>query len=255
MIKIKLLFFLFVVCCSSEIASQTHHITGEIKASGDVDGIHIINKTASKYTITNDEGIFEIPAKLNDTIMVSGIKYVSKEFVITDIIMQTKEVTINLEDNVNILDQVTVGKILTGDLMSDIENSDSKREINFYDLGIPGYTGPKKTQSERRLYEAKSGAGLVPLNPFINWISGRTKRLNEQIKQEENDKAMDEAYAKYADLLFETEELEISKRKEFFYFSADDSKFLPLSKTKNELKMLEFLKEKLKAFKLRIEED
>lgn len=233
--------------------AQTQDIIGEVKASGDVDRIHIINKTASKFTITNAEGIFEIPAQLNDTIIVSGIQYVPKEFVVTDIIMQTKTVTVNLEENINVLNQVTVGKILTGDLMSDIENSDVKRNLNFYDLGIPGYTGPQKTQSERRLYEAKSGAGLVPLNPLINWISGRTKRLKGQIKQEEIDSAVNEAYAGFSDLLFETDTLEKSKHMEFFYYSADDPKFLTLSKTKNKMQMFQFLKEKLKAFKLHIE--
>ena len=117
-----------------------------------------------------------IPAKENDTLMISSVQYVLKKVLITDIIMQTKAVTVNLEDNVNLLDEVLVGKILTGSLMTDIENSDAKREVNFYDLGIPGYTGPKKTQTERRLYEATTGGGIVPLNPFLNWVSGRTKR-------------------------------------------------------------------------------
>ncbi|WP_460217988.1 peptidase associated/transthyretin-like domain-containing protein [Psychroserpens sp. MEBiC05023] len=255
MIRVPFFFFFFFAFFSSEAASQTQDITGVIKASGDVFGIHIINKTANKFTITNDEGEFEIPASLNDTIMVSSIQYILKEFVVTDIIIQTKAVTVNLEDNVNVLDQVTVGKILTGDLMSDIENSDAKRDINFYDLGIPGYTGPQKTQSERRLYEAKSGGGLVPLNPFINWLSGRTKRLKEQIEREKTDAAADEAYATYAELLFETDSLDISKHKEFFFFVADDPKFLPLAQLDNELKMLEYLKDKLKVFKLRIETD
>lgn len=255
MIRIRFFFSFVAICFSTEIFAQTQNIAGTVKASGDVVGIHIINKTASKYTITNDEGVFEIPAKLNDTIVVSGIQYIPKEFLVTDIIMQTNAVIVNLEDNVNELDEVVVGKILTGDLLTDIENSEVKRELNFYDLGIPGYTGPLKTQSERRLYEAKSGSGLVPLNPFINWISGRTKRLNEQIKREENDKARDEAVAAYSKLLFETNSLDATKQKEFFYFCSDDPNFLVLSNSNNELMMLEFLREKLKAFKLQIEND
>ncbi|WP_299275764.1 carboxypeptidase-like regulatory domain-containing protein [uncultured Psychroserpens sp.] len=255
MIKNKLCFFVFAVLLSSNLLAQTKDISGKIVAKGDLEGIHIINKTASKFTISNDKGGFVIPAKLNDTIMISGIQYKPEEFIITDIILQTKSVTVNLEENVNKLDQVVVGKVLTGDLMSDIENSDVKREINFYDVGIPGYTGPRMKQSERRLYEANSGGGLLPLNPLINWISGRTKRLKEQIKREELNRAIDKTEELYSELLFETDTLDVTKRKEFFYFSGYDPKFLPLSKTNNELKMLEFLKEKLKAFKLQIEED
>lgn len=255
MIKIKLFLLFFAVFYSSETFAQTQDITGKIVAKGDIVGIHIINKTASKFTITNDEGVFVIPAKQNDTIMVSGIQYEVKEFLVTDIIMQTKQVTVYLEDKINVLDQVVVGKILTGDLMSDIENSEVKRDINFYDLGIPGYTGPKMTLSERRVYEANSGGGLVPLNPLINWISGRTKRLKEQVKRDELNLATDEAMAKYTKFLFENDTLSLTKQKEFFYFSSYDDKFLPLSKSKKEFEMLEFLREKLKEFKLQIEND
>ena len=162
MIRIKFLFWISLLLFTSEVFSQTKDISGKIVATGDLVGIHIINKTALKYTITDDNGNFVIPAKLNDTIIVSGIQYKPVDIIITDVIMQTKAMTVNLEDNVNELDEVVVGKILTGDLLSDIENSDAKREINFYDLGIPGYTGPRMTQSERRVYEAQSGGGIMP---------------------------------------------------------------------------------------------
>ncbi len=239
--------------CSSEILAQTENIKGKIIASGDLVGIHIINKTAGKFTITNDFGEFEIPAKLNDTILVSGVEYVPKEIIVDDISMQAKQLVINLEVNLNVLDEVVVGKILTGDLMTDIENSEAKREMNFYDLGIPGYTGPRKTQSERRLYEAQSGGGLVPLNPLINWITGRTKRLKEQIEREEIGIAINEAKAKYAKVIFEDEPFSETLQNEYFYFCGDDPSFKTLSDVGNELVMLQFLKEKLEAFKIHLE--
>lgn len=252
---IKFFICLIVFSLSSEIRSQNQDIIGAIKASGDVFGIHIVNKTSNTYAISNDEGIFEISAKLNDVVIVSGIQYIPLEIVITDIIIQTKQLVVNLDDNVTLLNEVTVGKILTGDLMSDIENSESKRDLNFYDLGIPGYTGKRATQSERRLYEAKSGSGLVPLNPIINWISGRTKQLKEQIVREEINIAVEDAFSTYAALVFEAQALDETMQKQFFHFCSDDPSFLPLSKTRNELKMLEFLKLKLVAFNLQIEEN
>ena len=237
---------------TSSVYSQTTEISGQVKASANTYGIHIINKTASKFTITDDDGKFVIPARLYDTIMVSGVQYRLNEFVVNDIIMQTKRVTVNLEDKVNELDEVIVGKILTGDLLSDIENSDIKRDVNFYDVGIPGYTGRRKTQTERRIYEAKAGSGLVPLNPLLNWISGRTKRLNQQLAREKKEKAVQAVASKYTELLFEKTSLTTTQQKEFFYFSAYDIEFMPLYYTGNELKMLQFLQEKLKAFKEQI---
>lgn len=255
MLRTKLLLIILVFWSCSQLLAQTKTISGKVTASNDVFGVHIMNKTASKFTITDDEGRFEIPARLYDTIMVSAIQYKPVEYVVTDIIMQSQQMNIYLDDNVNELDQVVVGKVLTGDLMTDIENSDAKRDINFYDLGIPGYTGRRKTLSERRLYEASTGGGIVPLNPFLNWISGRTKQLKEQIKREEKDKSLDVIIENYSEMLFENETLDVSKRREFFYFCADDSRFMSLSRGKNDLIMLEFLREKLKAYKIQSETD
>ncbi|WP_040278401.1 carboxypeptidase-like regulatory domain-containing protein [Psychroserpens damuponensis] len=255
MIRIKYLLLLIIVLFSSEIAAQTTNIQGKIIAKGDLDRIHIINKTASKFTITNDIGEFTIPTKINDTLIISGVQYVPKEIVITDVIMQTKKVTIHLEDNVNLLDEVVVGKVLTGSLMTDIENSDAKREMNFYDLGIPGYTGPRKTQSERRLYEATTGGGIVPLNPLLNWISGRTKELKAQIAREELSIAIDEAKAKFSKLVFENETYNDMMQNEYFLFCGDDPKFKRLYDLGNDMNTLQFLKDKLEAFKRHLEND
>lgn len=253
--KIKCLIILIVLVFSSEISAQTENIKGQIIAKGEVDRIHVINKTASKFTITNDLGAFTIPAKLNDTLVISGVQYVPKEILITDIIMQTNAVTVYLEDNVNILDEVVVGKILTGNLMTDVENSEAKRELNFYDLGIPGYTGPRKTQTERRLYEATTGGGIVPLNPILNWISGRTNQLKEQIKREELTIAIEEAKAKFSKLVFEDDTYNETMQNEYFLFCGDDPKFKELCDLGSDINTLGFLKNKLEAFKLHIEKD
>lgn len=255
MIRIKCHFFLLLFLFSAEISAQNKDISGKIMASSNLVGIHVINKTASKFTITNNLGEFIIPVKLNDTIIVSSVQYITKEILMTEIIMQAKVVRIYLEDNVNELDEVVVGRVLTGNLMSDIENSDVKRDLNFYDLGIPGYTGPKKTQSERRLYEAKSGGGIIPLNPLINWISGRTKYLEEQIKREELEIAIIEVKAKFSKLIFEDDTFNVSLQNEYFYFCGDDPKFIEITDLGIDIKTLEFLKSKLVDFKIHVEND
>lgn len=256
MIPIRKLVFL--VLCIAKFGmsfSQAVDLRGKVTASSDIDRIHVINKTANRFTITNDNGEFEISASVNDTILISALQYQPVEVVITPVIVQTKYIAVELSDKITELDEVVVGKILTGDLLTDIENSDVKRDINFYDLGIPGYTGKQKTQSERRLHEATTGSGLVPLNPLLNWLSGRTKVLKEQIAREQTDLAMHETASNLSEILFSIDDLEDSKRVAFFYFVSDDPKFLLLSKLHNDLKMLEFLQEKLEHFKSQIEDD
>lgn len=250
--------YLILIFCSFQVfygVSQTTEISGRVIAPSDMDRIHIINKTQNRFTITNDEGEFRISAQVKDTILFSAIQYEPKEVVVTPEIIKAKFITVNMSDKINELDEVVVGRILTGDLMSDIENSQVKPQINFYNLGIPGYTGKPIEQSQRRLHEATTGGGIVPLNPILNWISGRTKELKGQVERENKDIAMNRVISDFSDLLFELEDLEASKRTQYFYFVTDDPEFLPLSHLQNDLKMFEFLKHKLAQFKERIEKD
>ena len=256
MIRIKKVAFL--ILCFIQfgfVFSQSSEIHGKVTASSDIDRIHIINKTANKFTITNDDGEFKISASVNDTILISAIQYKPIEVLVTPQIIQSKFISLDLTDKITELDEVVVGKILTGNLLSDIENSDVKRDINFYDLGIPGYTGKQKTQSERRLHQATTGGGLVPLTPILNWLSGRTKELKGQIERENVDNAMNDVMSDLSEMLFDIDNLEEAKRVEFFYFVTDDPNFLPLSKLNNDFKMLEFLQLKLEEFKFQIEDD
>lgn len=259
---------LFLCLCINIVVlnAQDIDIDGKVVADDDVEGIHIINKTSNKFTITDVNGAFFIPAKRNDTILVSGIKYKHQEVIVTDLIMQSKQIIVYLEENIYQLDEVVVGKFLTGDLRSDIENSNIKHEINFYDVGIPGYTGKPKTQSERRLFEA-NGAGLnykvlllqvlsgnIPINPILNGISGRTKMLKERVRLEAQDVCMNRTKSEFSDIIFGDLDIEEHLKTDFFYFASEDFKFMELCQEENPMAMFEFLVEKLINYNENLEE-
>ncbi|WCO01053.1 carboxypeptidase-like regulatory domain-containing protein [Psychroserpens ponticola] len=260
----KCISFLFIAFLISFLGiSQTIDLKGQINASAELEGIHILNISAEEYTITNSKGVFEIPIQINDTILVSSVQYLKKSIVVTQEIFESKFISIQLKDRVNELDEVIVGKVLTGDLMSDIKNSDAKADINFYDVGIPGYTGKPKTQKERRLHEADAGKfvyyyGLIAtinIHKVLNRISGRTKKLKLLVRLEEQDACMNKAIAEFSDDLFGHIELKEELKTEFFYFASEDSKFLEVCKLESDIKLFEFLIEKLLAFNIQISED
>ncbi|TXE09347.1 hypothetical protein ES711_05305 [Gelidibacter salicanalis] len=186
---------------------------------------------------------------MNDTILFSGISYQPKEIVITKVIADSQNLTVYLEELVTILDEVVVGKILTGDLIFDLKNTPIKPEVNFFNLGIPGYTGKPKTQSERRLYEATSGGGFIPLNPILNAISGRTNELKNQVSLERLDNCLDKLKSQFSEILFAKSNLDESLRIEFFYYCQDDLRFERVCKVNNGLETFEFLEAKLKSYK------
>ncbi len=237
--------------------AQTREISGLVRADGSVEGIHVINKTSYRYTTTNDQGEFTIEAKPSDSLYFSSIQYTPKFVVVTSTMIQQRYVNVILEDNITALDEVTIGQILTGDLNSDISNSEAERPMDFYDVGLPGYTGPRKTQNESRLYEADAGKmiyvglpyAVLNLNKFLNTITGRTKRLKQTVKIEKDKSILTHIKEVVGPELFKHEDLNDDLKMPFYYFCADDPNFQLRCTNRSDIEILQFLEEKLVEFK------
>ncbi len=249
MLKTKHFIILIALFSSKMMTAQNVEISGYVQSEKDVENIHVINKTAQLFTVTNTKGEFKISASINDTIVFTSIQHKTQNLIIDENIMASKICVVKLEEQVNELDEVTVGKILTGDLNSDINSAEGDPPINFYDVGIPGYTGKIATQSERRLHEATSGGGFIPLNPILNGISGRTKMLKQQVRLEEKDNLLHKIRINLSKDFFTIYELDESLRTDFFYFCQEDPDFNLRCKNKSDIEIFEFLKEKLAQYK------
>jgi len=204
-----------------------------------------------KYTVTDIDGSFTIPAKFNDTLTISGLRYKTKEFIITRAVIERNNLAVYLEENITQLDQVVVGKILTGNLESDIKNQDIEVPINFYDLGIPGYTGKPKTLNERKLTAASSGGG-IPLIAIINAINGKTKELKKMVALDKDIECVKRLKTAYKSMIFEDEELSEELQNRFFNFIMDSEKLQAACSSGNVLTPIMFLKEELELFKTRL---
>ena len=244
----RVLFFIVLVFLSFSIHGQSADILGRIDSKTNIENIHVINKTAQIFTITDKAGHFTITAKLNDTLEFSSVQHKLKEVVISDEIISTKAVFVGLDEHINELDEVIVGKVLSGDLLSDIKNTEGNPPINFFDVGISGYTGKPATQSESRLAEATSGGGFIPLNPILNAISGRTKKLKLQVKLEEKDEVLRGLKTRLSEDFLASNPLKDDLVADFFYFCADDENFLKHCKNQNDFKILIFLRMKYKQY-------
>lgn len=245
----KYVVFILLSCFSFQaIFSQTIEITGKVTASSDVENIHVINKTAQVFTTTNAFGGFKISAKLNDTLQFSSIQHKLKEVIVDVGILIQKEIDVQLEDLIYSLDEVVVGRMLSGDLLQDVGNVEGK-PITALQLGIPSYQGKLKTQSERKLNEATTGGGFIPLFPIINAITGRTKQLKNQIKLERKDDLLYDVRKRVEAILFLDDTLPETLRNDFFYFCSEDNNFVNRCKAKSDLEILEYLKGKLVQYK------
>ena len=261
MLKFKVSFFILIFFITQTLVSQNVEISGIVESNNNIENIHVINKTAQVFTVTNSKGEFTISASLNDSLMFTSVQHKTKNVIIDATIFSTKTVTVKLEELVNQLDEVTVGKILTGDLNSDINNTEGDPPINFYDVGIPGYTGKIATQNERRMNEATTGpngqklkwysplTGSIPINPILNAISGRTKMLKQQIKLEEKNNLLRQIKTSLSEDFFSIYKLDEMLRADFFYFCEEDPNFELRCKNKGDIEIFDFLKEKLIQYK------
>ena len=255
----KFLFHLFSISLISlfSVQAQNTQISGQIISEGELEGIHVINKTAYKYATTDKNGFFIVEGNVSDSLYFSSIQHQLKTVVLTKSVIDSRTLTVTLLESLNELDEVVLGVILTGDLNSDIGNSEAKRPLDFYDLGIPGYTGPRMNLVERRLFEADSG----PLIPFgippsiniyklLNMISGRTKMLKTHVKLDKDKQSIQHLSAVVGPLFFINHDLAENMRMEFYYFCSDDHDFQFRCVNRSDVEVLEYLDEKLIEFKI-----
>ena len=250
--------FLVLLFFGQLMLSQSIEIYGKVTSRADVENIHVINNTAKFFTVTNSKGEFQISAKLNDTLLFSSIQHKPTYIVINKSIIMGGRLMVRLNEQLNELDEVLVGKVLTGDLLADINGVEGDPPINFYDVGIPGYKGRKATQSERRLYTAGEFkpimllgllGGSLSLDPIINGISGRTKKLKQRVKLESSDNLLRKIKSSLTKDFFSIYELNENLRTDFFYFCQESSDFNKRCKGKTDFEIWEFLKEKLVIYK------
>lgn len=249
----KNILFLFIIISSSAIYAQRQLLQGQLIANDDVEGIHVLNTSNSKYDISKEDGSFEILAKAKDTLYISGLKYQNQKIIITQTAVDLGRFQVQLYEDINELDEVIIGKILTGSLESDLENSDAKTDINFYDLALPGSTKKPMTINERKLYDADGGGPIytglgVNFHKLLNKISGRTKKLKAIVKLDEREACISRLQQEYESIIFEDIQLETAHKNEYFLFCQEDPNFMTLCKANDDLAAIEFLQSKLKVY-------
>lgn len=218
---------------------------------GDVAATHVMNITANRATITNESGFFAISVKQNDTLVFSAVQFKTKQLLVTQEILEMDLVSVPLDDELTELDEVVVTPYnLTGDISKDILSLKMDPVVTAESLGLPNAHVYIPTKSERELFEATSGGGLVPLNPILNGISGRTKMLKERVERNRLYDRTIRVREFYADSLYRTE-LRIPEDKidDFLYFCEIDQTFQSLVDAHDILKIWSYMERRSMAYR------
>ena len=249
--KNSLLLLLFLLLFSIVATSQQIILQGKITNNFDVEGIHVLNRTSNYNTVTNAIGAFVIGVKMNDTLLISSIKYNLKEIVISEEIYHQKMINITLEELINELDEVLIGNTLTGNLAYDIKNIKTEKDIDFDDVGIPGFKG---IPQERIVHPVEA---FFPTNINIEaaykHITGYYKKLKIKRKWTSENTVIVEIINYYGFLFFEDAyELPPNRLYDFLLFCIETSSLQSDFKRQNFAGVLDTFKEKSKIYLSRI---
>ncbi len=246
------LWIAFICFFSTTISTAQYvNLKGKITNDFDVEGIHILNKTSKYNTVTNQFGEFEIRVRFQDTLLISSIKFELQEIIISEEHISSKIIEINLIELINELDEVLVGNTLTGNLAYDIKNIKTEKDIDFDDVGIPGFKG---VPQERIVHPVEA---FFPTNINIEaaykYISGYYKKLKIKRKWTSENAVVVEIIDYYGFPFFEDAyQLPQNRLYDFMLFCIETSSLQSDFKNQNFAGVLEIFEEKSKVYVSRL---
>ena len=148
---------------------------------------HILNLNTVQGTITSDTGYFEIPTRVNDTILVSYLGYSSIKLKITNDLLRGNELEIALyEKPENIREVVIRSTNLIGVLEIDVKQVPKDRFTRIHINGLPQTyeVGRAKTKS----FSTPLAALFQPVDFLYNLFGKKPKQLKklQKLKKEDN---------------------------------------------------------------------
>ena len=173
-------FLLFLTFLSSQfIIGQTLYrkkVNGTISVGlVPVSAANIVNQNSKQAAVSDANGVFSMEVREGDVLLFSAVNVMAIEVTVTKNVVDQGSVKVAME-YVNIqLDEVVIQEA---------------SKISAESIGVIPYGQKRYTQAERHLQTAGDFkpimllgllAGSMPLDPLINKINGRTKRLKKLV--------------------------------------------------------------------------
>ena len=215
--------------------ANAQFINGKITApTSDLSGITITNTSQKNSVITNKNGFFTIKAVANDSIKISAIQFNSTALVLRKEDFEKEHILINLRLHTNLIKEVKI-----------VQSQDG------YQAGVLSKKAKTFTPAERKLNTASNlyptanvgtmTGGSMGLDPIINWISGRTKRLKQEVNVEQKELALQKINYLFDETYFTTAlKVPEDKLEGFLYYIVEDAEFIKALSAKNKT-MTKFL--------------
>ncbi|MAH20127.1 MAG: hypothetical protein CMB96_01560 [Flavobacteriaceae bacterium] len=180
-----LLIILLFVLPQQLVAQQKEIVRGKIVDASDdkpMENVNIVNLNQVFGTATNQEGAFEIQAKVNDTLHLSFLGYKSIRVRVTnDWVNFGNQTTIKLTELAFALEEVVINKLkLTGYLEIDIKQIPIQKNVRYSISGLnSGYESSPRTPS---MVTKVLGAIFNPAD-FLHNVFGKKPREMRKLRK------------------------------------------------------------------------
>jgi len=223
--------------------------------SPDLEGVTIFNTTSNRGTITDIEGKFNILVTLNDKLNISALQFENFEVVINQDIINSKELTVVLVEEINKLPEVIILPYgLTGNVSVDVARAKTVNpnldalyfgldNLDKFDFTDDYLSGVRNTaMSDNTLYYTADAVKIIGLlvKPLFN---SKKKNQGDELA---SDRDIVEKYS--PEYLMSKLNIPKNKMMEFIYFVEDSGLDKTLLEDGSELQFLEHIIKKSKEF-------
>ncbi|MDO1500948.1 carboxypeptidase-like regulatory domain-containing protein [Winogradskyella maritima] len=163
--------------------------------NGPLVDVNIVNLNQVIGTITNDEGIFEIRAQVNDTLHLSFLGYKSVKVRVTNDWIKFGNTEIAMTESALALEEVVVNQLkLTGYLEVDMANVPIRSNNRFRISGLPnqGYEGGQTNVVNKVL-----GAIFNPADLLYNMFGKKPNEMRKLKKMKQDDEIRNQLASRF----------------------------------------------------------
>ena len=144
-----------LICTLIYSQDSKNRVRGKVESESSktsLQNVHVLNLSKVVGTITDEEGVFEINASVNDTLYFSYIGYKPLKIIVTNDLIkyEDNDLTFNLTELALALEEVIITPYrLTGYLEIDVKNAPINSSPRYRIIGLPnlGYEGGRRTRS------------------------------------------------------------------------------------------------------------
>jgi hypothetical protein len=228
--NITFLFFLFSLSqVVSAQAGSEKWVKGQITSDAiPLEGISVTNASNEIKVVSDQYGVFSIEAKEGDILNFSAINYESLRKIIRNQEFKEESMIVSLTPKSIELKEVIINE---------------HPSVSAENLGIIPRDQVKLTTAERRLQTAGDFkpihllgllGGLLAVDPILNAINGRTKRLKKEVILEKKEFLMARLEVLFEDRYYiETLKIPEELIKGFQYYCVEDTDFANSLQSKN----------------------